>query len=124
MSDESVQFEVGILPQWQPIESAPKSDLHVIIAGRYANGRSYVEESYWDPRGHWSARKLEPPTHWMPLLADYEDHLQQQTAPDCPCGGWDCTGAPEGPMYGCPYHQTLRDGQLCPSCGCRGNGEA
>ncbi len=52
-------------------------------------------------------------------------------APDCPCGGWDCTGAPEGPMYGCPYvaqtvcdHRQLQDGELCPVCGCRGNGEA
>lgn len=50
---------------------------------------------------------------------------------DCPCGGWDCTGAPEGPMYGCPYvvrvacdHRKLQDGTVCPACGCRGNGEA
>lgn len=28
--------------EWQPIETAPK-DQHVIITGRYANGRAYVE---------------------------------------------------------------------------------
>lgn len=22
---------------------------------------------------------------------------------DCPCGGWDCSGSPSGPMRGCPY---------------------
>jgi hypothetical protein len=22
---------------------------------------------------------------------------------DCPCGGWDCSGRPGGPLYGCPY---------------------
>ena len=49
---------------------------------------------------------------------------------NCPCGGWDCTGAPEGPMYGCPYiesvcnHGKLQDGQICLACGCMGNGES
>jgi hypothetical protein len=53
-----------------------------------------------------------------------------ETPPNCPCGGWDCTGAPEGPMYNCPYlepkkcdHGKLQDGQVCPTCGCMGNGE-
>lgn len=54
---------------WQPIETARKSDLHILIAGKYGNGVLYVEESYWDPRGHWNGRRLEPPTHWMPLPA-------------------------------------------------------
>jgi hypothetical protein len=22
---------------------------------------------------------------------------------DCPCGGWDCSGIPGGPLPGCPY---------------------
>src|SRR4051812_24002592 len=24
-------------------------------------------------------------------------------AKDCPCGGWDCSSLPGGPMHGCPY---------------------
>jgi hypothetical protein len=55
---------------WRAIETAPK-DGHerVFIAGRYPNGIWYVEESYWmkSGGGHWCGRKLEPPTHWMPL---------------------------------------------------------
>lgn len=22
---------------------------------------------------------------------------------NCPCGGWDCSGVPGGPLLGCPY---------------------
>lgn len=63
---------------WQPIETAPK-DQTIIITGRYANGRAYVEEGYWHPHGHFNARKFDPPTHWMPM-----PH---------PFGGWDTNDA-------------------------------
>lgn len=62
------------MSEWHPIETAPK-DKTVIITGRYPTGRAYVEESYWHPRGHWNARRSEPPTHWQPM-------------PE-PFGGWD-----------------------------------
>lgn len=27
---------------------------------------------------------------------------------DCPCGGWDCSGVPGGPLPGCPYEVLQR----------------
>jgi len=70
-------------------------------------------------------------SHYDPvtLCHDAADEIERLRAQNCPCGGWDCTGAPEGPMYGCPYveaacdHGKLQDGQICPTCGCMGNGE-
>jgi hypothetical protein len=55
---------------WLPIDTFPRDRSYpydVIIAGRYPNGVWYVETSYFDSRGYWHGRKLEPPTHWMPL---------------------------------------------------------
>jgi hypothetical protein len=56
---------------------------------------------------------------------------KDETPPDCPCGGWDCSASPGGPLPGCPYvakaacdHRKLQDGELCLVCRCRGNGEA
>jgi hypothetical protein len=57
------------LASWQPIDTAPRDRRNVIIAGCYGNGISYVEEGWWNPSGHWNSRKLDPPTHWMPLPA-------------------------------------------------------
>jgi hypothetical protein len=31
------------------------------------------------------------------------DKELRDRAYDCPCGGWDCSGLPGGPLYGCPY---------------------
>lgn len=62
------------MTMWKTIDTAPK-DRTVLITGRYANGRAYVEESYWHHHGHFNARKFEPPTHWMPMPEPY--------------GGWD-----------------------------------
>jgi hypothetical protein len=65
---------------WQPIETAPK-DRDIIITGRYANGRAYVEQSCWHYRGYWTHRQFEPPTHWQPMPQ--------------PFGGWDAEPAVE-----------------------------
>jgi hypothetical protein len=54
------------MSEWKSIETAPKTH-EVIISGCYPNGRRYVETAYWDSRGFWSGRRLDPPTHWMPL---------------------------------------------------------
>jgi hypothetical protein len=54
--------------QWiQTSEQLPEKMTPVLIAGQYPSGAWYVEESYRDPRGHFKARKIDPPTHWMPL---------------------------------------------------------
>lgn len=72
--DLATHIDEALLGKWRPIETAPK-DRNIIITGRYANGLAYVEEGCWNYKGHWSTRKLEPPTHWMPM-------------PE-PFGGWD-----------------------------------
>lgn len=38
--------------------------------------------------------------------SDWESLVEAFEYLDCPCGGWDCTGAPEGSMYGCPYQRS------------------
>lgn len=72
--DAEVKQLRGWVSFWMPIETAPK-DKTILITGRYANGRAYVEESYWHPHGHFNARQFDPPTHWMRM-------------PE-PNGGWD-----------------------------------
>jgi hypothetical protein len=52
---------------WQHISTAPLDGSNVIISGRYPNGIQYVEESWYDLRGWWHNRKLDPPTHWQHL---------------------------------------------------------
>lgn len=55
---------------WQPISTwKPEDtwDARAIIAGKYPSGMPWVEEGAWNSRGHWRGRKMEPPTHWMPL---------------------------------------------------------
>lgn len=53
---------------WQPIETAPKDGCTILIAGQYGGiGVWYVETSFYQPPGHWSGRKIDPPSHWMPL---------------------------------------------------------
>jgi len=37
------------------------------------------------------------------------DKELRDRAYDCPCGGWDCSGLPGGPLPGCPY-ATLSQG--------------
>lgn len=48
------------------LENAP-GGVRFLIAGRYPNGIWYVEESYRHYAGHFNGRKIDPPTHWMPL---------------------------------------------------------
>jgi hypothetical protein len=36
------------------------------------------------------------------IVAEIE-RMDRAVHQNCPCGGWDCTGAPEGPMHDCPY---------------------
>ena len=50
------------------LENAP-GGVRFLIAGRYPNGICYVEESYRHYAGHFNGRKIDPPTHWMPLPA-------------------------------------------------------
>lgn len=50
------------------LENAP-GGVRLLIAGRYPNGIWYVEESYRHYAGHFNGRKIDPPTHWMPLPA-------------------------------------------------------
>ena len=65
-SDSSEKFNRAA--EWRPIETAPTEPmLEVIIAGQYDNGIWYVEEGFRNPLGHWNGRKINPPTHWMPL---------------------------------------------------------
>ena len=52
---------------WQPIETAPRDSRRVLITGRYPNGIKWVEESYRHPDGHFTMRRADQPTHWMPL---------------------------------------------------------
>jgi hypothetical protein len=83
MTDESVQFEVGVLPQWQPINTAPKDgtrflafragddpeDIGIVsIVKRHDPGGSAR-----NPRHHYETWVTEfgspspEPTHWQPL---------------------------------------------------------
>ena len=50
------------------MENAPRG-VRFLIAGQYPNGIWYVEESYRHYAGHFNGRKIDPPTHWMPLPA-------------------------------------------------------
>lgn len=67
-SAPALSEKVNARSEWQPIESAPTEPMReVIIAGQYDNGIWYVEEGFRNPLGHWNGRKINPPTHWMPL---------------------------------------------------------
>lgn len=37
------------------------------------------------------------------MLGQQMERLKTTGEIDCPCGGNDCTNAPEGPMHNCPY---------------------
>lgn len=41
---------------------------------------------------------------WRAFKQDFEarDKELRDSAYDCPCGGWDCSNLPEGPLHGCP----------------------
>jgi len=53
---------------WRPIETAPWTSETILISGRYPNGLTYVETSFRHVGGgHFNGRKIDPPTHWMPL---------------------------------------------------------
>lgn len=55
------------MSKWQPIETASKVQYQtVIIAGKYPNGLSFSETSYWTGK-HWAGRSLDKVTHWMPF---------------------------------------------------------
>lgn len=36
-------------------------------------------------------------------IEEARDKEMREHAYDCPCGGWDCSGVPGGPLLGCPY---------------------
>lgn len=56
---------------WRPIDSyTPQMEpTNVLVAGQYPNGLWYVEETFWrrDGGGHFSGRRIDPPSHWRPL---------------------------------------------------------
>jgi hypothetical protein len=53
---------------WKSIDTAPRDGSEVLISGTYDNGQQYVEVRwFWPHKGHWNGRKIEPPTHWMPV---------------------------------------------------------
>lgn len=79
---DALRFRARAVAQgWRDISTAPKDDRRVLIAGRYSNGAQYVEESYRHHAGHYNARKIEPPTHWMPLP---ESPAVSSTLRQCP----------------------------------------
>jgi hypothetical protein len=69
--------------EWLPIETSPtEAMLSVIIAGQYDNGIWYVEEGFRNPLGHWNGRKINPPSHWMPLPAPPGAELNFSNEPE------------------------------------------
>ena len=50
------------------LENAP-GGVRFLIAGRSPHGSWDAEESYRHYAGHFNGRKIDPPTHWMPLPA-------------------------------------------------------
>ena len=61
----------GVMPQWQPIETAPKDGTRVLVWRRDEDGYTHrrvgvdhfnVEIGKW-----WRSRRDMYPTHWMPL---------------------------------------------------------
>lgn len=71
MTERSKAAINAMVPEWQPIETAPKDGTEILIYSRY--GDQYVV-SYDDSfiRAPWRIRNEEGlneniPTHWMPL---------------------------------------------------------
>jgi hypothetical protein len=51
----------------------------------------------------WS-RTSEGTNYWYALA----EGARKDGFPNCPCGGWDCSGVPGGPLYNCPYLKAPR----------------
>ncbi len=61
--------------EWHPIETAPKSNIPILVSGINAHGRRYTDILVWYG-DEWCCFDVEtdeysypvlPPTHWMPL---------------------------------------------------------
>ena len=57
------------VPQWQPIETAPKPSGRVLLAaeGRTCYGHWYRTYERWEYDGYDFGNPKSQPTHWMPL---------------------------------------------------------
>lgn len=63
-------------PLWQPIETAPRDNSIILLAGIDDDGNQVVGEGYWETYSWWDGEHNNPewswcweadPTHWMPL---------------------------------------------------------
>ena len=74
LGSEVEYLRADLVPQWQPIETAPK-DGTVVLLGRadyYPKSGYWVEHEFQDWWG-WDRDRACPPTHWMPLPEPPQD---------------------------------------------------
>ena len=66
-----IRAVLDAVPQWRPIETAPKDGTGIIIASIVLNHVNVVGLSWWTGSiavdGGWCRRWRDEPTHWIPL---------------------------------------------------------
>lgn len=80
---------VQAVPDWQPIETAPKDGTHITLTNRrdlpatchWFDGAWHLSMNRYGPFSQWT---WDAPTHWMPLPQPPKESTAQSSAVACP----------------------------------------